>query len=427
MFNNCLKIEIDLLEQCCEIYKNNELSKTQSGENFNIFEICNINDKEVIMCKFFAEIINPHGTNPYARQMLESFCDKILKIEKITDFSKVFVKTEYKTDEKRRIDIVIETPDMLIPIEVKIYAKDQDSQCKSYYDYANKHCIDKNVKVYYLTLDGHLPQKEGVRGLTPIIDNDEIIGYKEITPLSFVGDISEWIDEFVRENVIEEKIANSLLQFKNAIERSSFKMDTEYIEKLVAVMSNDSQSIIAAHNIAKHYDEARLDMIKKILGVLDKKIIDKFKLEKINTDYEYTDNKLIADYFKHQKSTYPGMTYRIKTIGKDLDLCFRVEIDYNIFCGYVVVTTKNDKNEFLDEITLTDEEIKYHLNGKILKDGEWLYWEFLPIANNDDETPNFKMNNQAFFDLYNEEKFNIFIDKSINTIEELLNGILFAL
>ena len=67
------------------------------------------------------------------------------------------VTTEYLIDRERRIDIVIELGQRFIPIEVKIYAGEQKSQCYDYYTFARTK--DKNAKVVYLTLSGYFPSK----------------------------------------------------------------------------------------------------------------------------------------------------------------------------------------------------------------------------------------------------------------------------
>lgn len=48
------------------------------------------------------------------------------------------VTAEYAIDDERRIDIVIEIGSYFLPIEVKIYAADQKSQCFDYYQYAKE-------------------------------------------------------------------------------------------------------------------------------------------------------------------------------------------------------------------------------------------------------------------------------------------------
>ena len=78
--------------------------------------------------------------------------------------------------------MVIITPQRFIPIEVKLYADDQKNQCFDYFNFAKSKGVIAS-KVYYLTIDGHLPYEN--EGLTPIVADNEVVGYEEIIPLSF--------------------------------------------------------------------------------------------------------------------------------------------------------------------------------------------------------------------------------------------------
>ena len=69
----------------------------------------------------------------------------------------ISVYKEYPIDEERRIDIVLTGNGRFIPVEVKIYAGEQQAQCCDYYQYAVKR--DKDTYVVYLTLHGTMPSK----------------------------------------------------------------------------------------------------------------------------------------------------------------------------------------------------------------------------------------------------------------------------
>ena len=56
--------------------------------------------------------------------------------------------TEYLIDNGKRIDIMLQNPAFSVPIEVKINARDQQSQCYDYAAYA------RNAKLIYLTKGG---------------------------------------------------------------------------------------------------------------------------------------------------------------------------------------------------------------------------------------------------------------------------------
>ncbi|MDR0290719.1 MAG: PD-(D/E)XK nuclease family protein, partial [Treponema sp.] len=50
-----------LLEQCSAVLKGFESNDAQTGRKYNIFKIANINEKEVIMCRVLADLLDPKG------------------------------------------------------------------------------------------------------------------------------------------------------------------------------------------------------------------------------------------------------------------------------------------------------------------------------------------------------------------------------
>lgn len=98
-----------------------------------------MSDKEVLMCRVLADFLNPNGMHGKGTKYLEQFLDEVLhrKDYKLI-CEKAHVFKEYLIGEDRRIDIVIETREVFIPIEVKIHAREQRAQCYDYYMYAKR-------------------------------------------------------------------------------------------------------------------------------------------------------------------------------------------------------------------------------------------------------------------------------------------------
>ena len=149
-----------LLSEVSKILKEHKQNRIKNGDDFNIFKITGIQSDEVKICRMLAEIIDPNGTHSEGQFFIRSFVKKVLYLDIAEDeliSARVYV--EYHTGADRRIDIAIVTNKRFVPIEVKIYAEDQTRQCKDYYDFALTQKKPVESKVYYLTLDGHLPQK----------------------------------------------------------------------------------------------------------------------------------------------------------------------------------------------------------------------------------------------------------------------------
>lgn len=159
---------------------------------------------EVKICRMLAEVLSPRGKHGMGIHYLSLFVKEVLSIDIYADeLDNARVYREYWIDENRRIDIVISTPRRFIPIEVKLYANDQKSQCKDYYDYAQKQQTIEKSKVYYLTLDSYFPQNSGANGLTKIENNGILVGYEEITPISFGNDIVYWLKMCIMSVIIK--------------------------------------------------------------------------------------------------------------------------------------------------------------------------------------------------------------------------------
>lgn len=123
--------------------------------SYNVFQVLGIQEKEVVMCRFLADLLDPQGDHGCGVLFLKTFVRDVLKIKSMSDLllMHTVVTKEYVTDHDRRIDIVIRNADYFIPVEVKIYAGEQQGQCFDYFKYA------KNAPIVYLTPFGTPPSE----------------------------------------------------------------------------------------------------------------------------------------------------------------------------------------------------------------------------------------------------------------------------
>ena len=126
--------------------KSQEPMPEHSKSNYNIFRILEVAEKEVVMCRFLADLLNPEGQHGCGILFLKSFFNDVLRENRVSDtlLAHTDVIKEFAIDHERRIDIVICNTHFFIPIEVKIYAKEQKGQC---YDYLNMHKNLTNIRV----------------------------------------------------------------------------------------------------------------------------------------------------------------------------------------------------------------------------------------------------------------------------------------
>lgn len=395
-----------------------ELINKNTGGYFNIFDILGLSYDEVSICKFIYELINPHGSHYQGSLYLKLFVENTLHMSfSDYEYKRASVYKEYVIRNKRRIDLAIEIGDKKIPIEVKIYASDQNKQCFDYYKiYA------KNSNVFYLTLDGREPSEESAKGLTLKDDG----GYDEVSQISFENEILDWLNECVSqtETIKIAPIREVILQFIGVVRSMTNQTEKSKEQEIVNLISSSKENMKNALEIKRSLDMCNQNMIKKVLSELEERVDKIFKSKNIFNEsikmqpYSYkADNyKLVDTYYDKRSSTYPGLSYFIKNLDDEIDLLFRFEIDHCLFAGFC--TSKNGES--------AGEQLSQEQIGEIISDefgnknGWWIYWEYLPEGKGA-QSANFKEFNEANLDLFDEDKFERFIDLCEEKIKEIFS------
>lgn len=396
-----------LLVEINAISKKYDFMYQKTGEYFNVFDVVGIKSDEVRICRLIKELIDPKGCHCQGTIYLRLFMKYVLHITEIfseKDYQNTHISREYVINANRRIDLVIEIANKFIPIEVKLYAGEQENQCK---DYAEK-VVGANL--YYLTLDGHAPS---------VYSTGEKQLNNQISLISFSIEILEWLDECLKITAAQRltPISEILRQLIDVIRRMTNRMGEDKEREIVKVISESRKNIESAMMIEQSLKQAKIEMIKKVMSELDRRILDKLGWQERSRQYELDYEAVTNSFYANHKSTCPGLNYCLKeNFKEDVDICFRVEIEDNIFCGYC--TYKNKKYAG-NQLSVADAEkiLNYTCPFPEIEAGWWLYWEYLP---NYKETANFKNANDAWYDLFDDGKFNQFIENCMKTIEKVL-------
>ena len=228
---------IALLDNVSVILKEQAVNKHNA---FNLLEVMGIGTREVYMCRVLTELLNPKGSHEQKGLYLNLFFDSVLVGLDKPDTS-VEVHNEWYAG-GRPIDIVIKDNNRFIPIEVKIFAGDQENQCADYAKYA------KNAPMYYLTIDGH-PPSDYSAGTLSDDKKIELISWRAIVA---------WLNLCIQETSNEQtNLLISLEQFTQAIinfcEKDDAIMDfiqskPEYVQAALAI----SKSIMGLREPALH-------------------------------------------------------------------------------------------------------------------------------------------------------------------------------
>ena len=282
----------------------------KANTNFNIFYSTGIWNKEVYICNLLCDLLSPQGTHKSGDVFLMFFNERVLKkVISEDEFGCIEVIREEPTEEKRRIDLLIKTNKRFIPIEVKIFAGDQEKQCVAYYEEIErrnkKMNLSEKVVLYYLTPDGHQPSAYSIGNLK------EGEQYKTI---SFKTDIKEWLEDCLQKEEIErcQSIKYVLEQFIAVIDEWGIPMECqktfEEIEKLN--VNERNTAILIWRTI-----EYKKDMLwGAFIEMFEKFFFNKNKLQVRHKDKKYAeylyynkDNvKITFIMYRSEKGTYAG-------------------------------------------------------------------------------------------------------------------------
>ena len=386
-----------LLKEISHINQTHDLVSKKTGVNFNIFKITNIFYDEVKICRIITELLNPTGSHSQGDIYLRLFFEYVLNFDfDSIDFSNIKVYKEYLIKNNRRIDIVIENNDFFIPIEVKIYADDQENQCFDYFQYA------RNSNLYYLTLFGNSTSAESTNGLIKEDSN-----FKGITNISFKTEILNWLKNCL-ENINTIRLApirEIFLQLIYSISEmtNEIKEDKE-LDIIKAIMSS-KENITSALEIEQ--------TLPKIKTIIIENLFDGIKdyFENFNIGILYYEKDNIFDYYNFRTS--PRINLKIKDLSHNLIASIGIEI-YDTLFYYYSFMEFNEENKIYENISLEKIKKNYPIEYKKLENSIRnletnkfkktqiaIYWDYL--YNNSNEVFTFKQFSPSCLEFYRKD------------------------
>ncbi len=210
------------------------------GEQFNVFNICGVDYYENKHSAIIAELLNPQGSHGQGAIFLEAFLAPLkLDIDFLFDEG-ASVSTEYVTPHGR-IDILITNPHgQALIIENKIYAQDQPEQLKRYDQYARDKYGEAQYAILYLTLSGDEASEQSGGGV-------------KYTCLSYVSNISKWLEDCILISARLPLIRVTLIQYKNHIlELTNQTMESKEQKQLFEEMMSHAEESEAIINAASN-------------------------------------------------------------------------------------------------------------------------------------------------------------------------------
>lgn len=202
----------EFTERFCRLSDLVEISKESAnlhGERFNIFSILGVQrDENRTHSRYLAELLSPTGRHGEGFRFLDVFVKDVLGLS--LDVSRrVKVTRELATEDRRRVDIVVESPNLIIGIEVKVDAGDQKAQLHDYFTELNQRAKGRKTAVLvYLTLNGRPPSAYSLKDLEQ----------ENVCCLSFADHIRQWIDRCAGLCEHKPELSYALIQYKRLLE-----------------------------------------------------------------------------------------------------------------------------------------------------------------------------------------------------------------
>lgn len=200
--------------------------------HFNLFQLLGIKHLEaVVHTPFLADLFNPEGTHSQGSLFLDIFLKNYIhnRLEFIKSYSIEYfhIYKEY-TFSNGQIDILLhykhplKNKQFAILIENKIGAGDQRNQMKRYYDYLIKilKLDNKQIKLIYLTTDGHEPSEFSLNTELKLYLYSEGV----LQMISYGNEIRKWLQVSLI-NIHSEKLKQSIIQYLEIINDISYEQD----------------------------------------------------------------------------------------------------------------------------------------------------------------------------------------------------------
>ena len=411
----------ELLLHAKHIHDKYETINKYTGESFNVFKVLNVHYKEVPICRMIHELLSPEGGHGQGTAYLELFMEEVLAIQKNSladdEWNSIKVEREKVIDNNRRIDLVIKTQSRFIPIEVKIYAEDQEKQCLDYFNYANNVCgKDAPTTLFYLTRFGTLPSEYSTK-------SDDRLNIKAI---SFAHHILPWLEKCLqyRETWRLSTVSNTIYQLIDAIKDfTNGKKDLE-MEEIAQYLRESKENLQDALRIENAVNAVRRSVLEELFNGVEKAINGSIEGNSLYVKSKETN--LPESVTKYRSSrTLPCLAYSYKDkSNNEIEIIVKLQVDYRVYISRSVKCEKGMQESLITKEINSSMEILDSIYPNSDSKNTWRYLEnkvsSTSAAFTLDNVPNFIEFNDAFYRLLNEDNLKTYIDYCVKAMLKLL-------
>lgn len=247
--------------------------RREEDESFNLFTVLRSGSDEVNLHSRFLHALLDHGTQG-RRENLQAF----LKLECLhlgnvaslnVDAAEVHRE---KAIEGERIDLwIADRPSgCAVAVENKIYAGDQPNQLERYYC-ALKRANFHDVRIIYLTLDGHEPSRNS-QGKIP--DGQlSSVSYEDLLP---------WLAACHDRAQENPALRSSIVQYRQLVrELTGGGLGAKQMYEMKKII-RESGSLALARDLGKAANELFVDIVHELWGEIDAAVKERFKKQGIS-------------------------------------------------------------------------------------------------------------------------------------------------
>ena len=393
------------------------------ANNFTVFSaLRNETDEEKTHTTFLYEILRPDGQHGMKDTFLKDFFKTVLKVDNYDKTAKIFQECHIdpKDDNYGRLDLCIETNSARYPIEIKIYADDQDHQMERYHKFAKRK--SEVSQVYYLTLNGHSPSEKSLGKLS---ENDVIC-------ISFAKEIHAWLNNCI--DIANHKHAQDVVAVINQYQTLLNKLTDEqqddvYMDAINKLISSSKENYECAVAFEKGLVVARTEKLRELFNDIRKYLAQNKQLK----DYSIFNNSLeedellekrISEYYSLDKNTFPKMWFEIKRVN-EIRIILNIELGVTLYYGLIFTNDDWDKIPIQKDVLgkafgrnnscWTDRINKF--KGK----DWWIWWRYLPFK---DSPLNFRSCSGIYTNLYDRQEYQNILDAISKELGDNLESIL---
>lgn len=393
------------------------------ANNFTVFSaLRNETDEEKTHTTFLYEILRPDGQHSMKDTFLKDFFKTVLKVDNYDKTAKIFQECHIdpKDDNYGRLDLCIETNSARYPIEIKIYADDQDHQMERYHKFAKRK--SEVSQVYYLTLNGHSPSEKSLGKLS---ENDVIC-------ISFAKEIHAWLNNCI--DIANHKHAQDVVavinQYQTLLNKlTDAQQDDVYMDAINKLISSSKENYECAVAFEKGLVVARTEKLRELFNDIRKYLAQNKQLK----DYSIFNNSLeedellekrISEYYSLDKNTFPKMWFEIKRVN-EIRIILNIELGVTLYYGLIFTNDDWDKIPIQKDVLgkafgrnnscWTDRINKF--KGK----DWWIWWRYLPFK---DSPLNFRSCSGIYTNLYDRQEYQNILDAISKELGDNLESIL---